>query len=242
MVHASMRAVGPIDGGADALVDALETAVGPSGTILMNLGAVDDFDWVNDHPEEERAGLLRAAPPFDAAETPADPDVGVLAEVFRRRGGTMVSDHPDARFGASGAGAARLTDAVPWDDYYGPGSSLDRLVDAGGEVLRLGADIDTVTLLHLAEYTANVADKRRVRRHHKVLDGHGGTLVRAVDCLDDSNGIVTWPGEDYFGLVLLEYLATGAAATGVVGRASSELIDARNLLGFAVRWMERALS
>src|ERR1700687_1037928 len=95
MVHASLRAIGPVTGGADAVLDALEATVGEEGTLLMVLGARDEWDWVNDHPESERAALLAGAPSFDANETPSDPDVGVLAEVFRRRRHTVVNDHPD---------------------------------------------------------------------------------------------------------------------------------------------------
>ena len=38
MVHASLRAIGPVTGGADAVLDALEAAVGEDGTLLMVLG------------------------------------------------------------------------------------------------------------------------------------------------------------------------------------------------------------
>lgn len=153
MVHASLRAVGPVEGGAAAVVQALEAAVGPTGTIVMNLGARDDFDWVNTRPEAERSTLLENAPAFDKDRTPADPDIGMLAEVFRQLPGTVVSDHPDARFGARGHLArGLLKEPLPWNHYYGPDSVLDRLVGANGKVLRLGASPDTVTLLHLAEY------------------------------------------------------------------------------------------
>lgn len=135
MVHASLRAIGRVDGGATGLVAALERVTGPRGTIVMNLGARDDFDWVNARPEAERPMLLRGAAAFDKDSTPADPDVGVLAEVFRRLPGTVVNDHPDARFGARGHQAARLLrEPLPWDDYYGPGSVLDRLVAADAKV------------------------------------------------------------------------------------------------------------
>ena len=108
MVHASLRAIGPVVGGAAGVVEALEQAVGSTGTLLMNLGARDAFDWVNARPEPERVALLADAPPFDKDTTPADPDVGVLAEVFRELTGTVVNDHPDARFGARGRGARLL--------------------------------------------------------------------------------------------------------------------------------------
>lgn len=240
MIHASLRAIGPVTGGADAVLDALEQAVGEDGTLLMVLGARDDWDWVNERAESERAALLAEAPGFDAHETPSDPDVGALAEVFRRRPGTVVNDHPDGRFGARGHGAPGLVEATPWHDYYGPGSPLDRLCQARGKVLRLGADLDTVTLLHLAEYYAFVGNKRTVRRHH-VVAGDDGREVVHVDGLDDSNGIVDWVGEDYFAVLLRAYLASGRAATGLVGGAQSELIDATDLLEFATKWMTEHL-
>ena len=240
MIHASLRAIGPVTDGADAVLNALEEAVGEDGTLLMVLGARDDWDWVNARAESERAGLLADAPGFDAHETPSDPDVGVLAEVFRQRPGTVVNDHPDGRFGARGRRALDLLEETPWHDYYGPGSPLDRLCQAGGKVLRLGADLDTVTLLHLSEYYAFVDNKRTVRRHH-VVAGENGPEVVHVDGLDDSKGIVDWVGEDYFAVLLRAYLASGRAATGLVGGARSELIDATDLLEFATKWMTQYL-
>ncbi len=241
MVHASLRAVGPVDGGADGILDALEAVVGPEGTLLMTLGARDDWSWVNERPEEERADLLRDAEPFECETTPADPDVGVLAEVFRRRPATKVSDHPEGRFGATGRLAERLVEDVPWDDYYGPGSPLERFVEAGGRVLRLGAGPDTLTVLHYAEYLAPVPHKRRVRRHRLVAGPHGPE-IRVVECLDDENGIVDHPGGDYFPVILRGYLETGRASTGLVGGARSELIEAGDVVVFAVEWMGKNLA
>lgn len=236
MVHASLRAIGPVDGGAEGVLNALETAVGPGGTLFMTLGAKDDWAWVNERPERDRPELLADAEPFDCLATPADPDVGVLAEVFRTRPRTKVSDHPEGRFGASGPLADRLLDDVPWDDYYGAGSPLERFVHGGGRVLRLGADLDTLTVLHYAEYVAPVPSKRRVRRH-RMVTGHGGVELRVIETLDDSDGIVDYPGEDYFAVILREYLATRRMSIGVVGSAGSELIDAADVVEFAVAWM-----
>jgi aminoglycoside N3'-acetyltransferase len=242
MVHASLRAIGPVEGGAAAVVHSLEDAVGSDGTLLMNLGARDDYDWVNERPESERPALLDQAPTFDALHTPADPGVGVLAEVFRRLPGTAVNDHPDARFGARGRLARQLlAEPLPWDDYYGPGSVLDRFTHAGGKVLRLGADPDTVTVLHLAEYRVDLPGKRRVVRHHKVVGPSGLPEIRTVSCLDDSNGIVVREGEDYFALVLRDYFAHRSVRHGRVGEACSELIDATDLLAHAVAWMRANL-
>jgi aminoglycoside N3'-acetyltransferase len=147
----------------------------------------------------------------------------------------VVSDHPEGRFAAAGPLAGELLANVPWDDYYGPGSPLERLID-GGKVLRMGADLDTVTALHHAEYRCSVTPKRRVRRH-RLAAIPGGSQTRVVECLDDEEGIVDYPGEDYFEDLLRDYLETGGATAGVVGDARSELIDAADVVAYGVRWM-----
>ena len=236
MVHASLKAVGPIEDGAAGVVRALDEAVGLSGTLLMVLGAENDWDWVNERPEHERQALLSDAVPFDYRTTPAEADVGVLAEVFRQTPGTVASNHPEGRFAARGRRASDFTADVPWNDYYGPGSPLERFVQANGRVLRLGADPNTVTLMHYAEYLADVPAKRRVRRHRRVATLQGPE-IRVVECLDDSAGIVDWPGEDYFILILRDYMASSAVATGRVGEAASEVLPGRDLVAFAAAWM-----
>ena len=240
MVHASLRKLGPVVGRAEGVIDALDAAVADGGTLLMVLGARDDHSWVNEHPERERAALLADSEPFDALRTPAQPDVGYLAEAFRTYPGTLVTNHPEGRFGARGARARELLENPPWHDYYGHGSALERLVRTNGRVLRMGADLETTTLLHFAEYLAPLPKKRRVRRHRRVRRGDTSAIV-VVECLDDEHGIVDYPPGDYFGCLLRDYLATGRARAGRVGRADSELLEAPDLLEFGVRWMAEHL-
>ncbi len=219
MVHASLRRIGPIEGGADTLLDALQAVLGADGTLLMLLAA-----------DDEEA--------FDPATTPADPDVGALAEVFRRRTGTTVNDHAAARFGVQGPRAAELLATTPLHDYYGPGSVLARFTAAEGRVLRLGANVDTVTLTHWAEYLAKVPDKRRVRRRYL----HADSGEQWIEGLDDSGGITTWDGGDYFAQILKDFLAAGHARSGPVGGCMAELLPAPAFVAFAVQWMETHLA
>lgn len=219
MVHASLRAIGPVHGRADGVVDALLEAVGPSGTLLMVLGADADE-------------------PFDATTTEVDvEDMGVLAEVFRRRAGPQVSDHPAARMAAIGKLAGPLLADSPLHHYYGPGSPLQRFVGHGGTVLRLGADIDSVTLTHWAEYQASVPNKRAVRRRYVRADT--GELF--IDSLDDSDGIAVWPHGDYFAQIMRDYLGAGHAAVGPVGACTAELLDGPHFVAFAIAWMNEHL-
>lgn len=246
MVHASLRKLGLArsqfgEGGADLLLDALDAAVGPDGTLLMVLGSHYDMDWVNEGPVALRADRLAGSTPFVQEGAAAMTDVGWLAEAFRRRPGTMVSANPSGRFGARGAGAAELVADQPWDDYYGPRSPLAKLCSGGGRVLRLGANPDTVTALHYAEYLTDLPDKRRTRWDY-LMPGPQGAHHVWVECLDDSAGIADWDGEDYFTAILKAYLAMDRHHAGRIGAAPSELIDAADLIAFGARWMERNLT
>lgn len=219
MLHASMRSVGPVAGGAAGLIDALRKTVGSGGTLLMVLSA-DDSE------------------PFDALRTPVDiDDMGVLAEVFRTYPGVSVNDHPADRFAAIGPAARQLLEPVPLHDYHGPGSVVERFTAHGGKVLRLGANLDTVTLTHYAEYLAEVPDKVRVRRRYVRADS--GELW--IESLDDTDGIATWSGGDYFPQVYRDYRTSGAVRIGPVGHCEAELFDAGPFVRFAVEWLDRHL-
>ena len=242
MVHASLRKIGLAhtafgEGGAELLVDLIDEALGPDGTWMMTLGSQYEMDWVNQHPPERRAGLLANSIPLDPAQAPAMADAGWLAETVRRRPGTKLSANPSGRFGARGAGAEALLADQPWDDYYGPGSPLEKFVEGGGKVLRLGANPDTVTVLHYAEYLADVPNKRRTRWDYLLARPAGPEHVW-IECLDDSEGIVDWPEEDYFAAILKAYLRSGRHQETMVGQAKSELIDAGDLVRFGTDWME----
>jgi aminoglycoside N3'-acetyltransferase len=219
MIHASMRRIGPVVRGAAGLIEALEEAVDATGTLLMVLST------------DETA-------PFDARSSPVDvADMGVLAEVFRTYRGVEVNDHAADRFAALGPGARSLLEPTPLHDYHGPGSVLERLVQSGGKVLRLGSNVDTITLTHYAEYLAVVPNKRRVRRRYVRAD----IGEQWIESLDDTDGIAAWRGGDYFPQIFLDYRASGAVATGPVGRCMAELLDARDFVRFAVRWMNEQL-
>lgn len=243
MVHASMRAIGPVEGGAESVIDAILDAIGPEGTMVMVLGVeIPGYEEICRLPAEGQRAAVGKLPPLDLATAPAMAEIGVLAEVFRTWPGVRVVPNPDGRFAAIGVEAEPLLRDPPWHDYHGPGSVLDRLCDAGGKILRLGADPATVTMLHLAEYYAGVADKRRVRRWYHLAEPGGGSRIVHVDTLDDEHGIADWAGEDYFADILNEFLASGRARCGRVGRARSELFSANDIMCFGARWMTAHLN
>ncbi|MBL8954514.1 MAG: AAC(3) family N-acetyltransferase [Myxococcaceae bacterium] len=242
MLHASLRKLGlaksqGVDDGAGLLLDALDEAVGPSGTLLMVLGTDYALDHVNFRPVEERAALLKGMSPFDYLNAKVLPEVGWLAEAFRLRPGAVLSKNPSGRFAARGGRADELVRDQPWHDYYGPGSPLEKLCQWGGRVLRLGSSLETVTVLHYAEYVTNVPNKRRTRWDYVLEQGHV-----FIECLNDYDGIVEWEGDDYFAAIMTEYLALKRHREGPVGRATAELCDAKDLVDFGARWMEKTFA
>lgn len=218
MVHASLRKLRP-EGGALGLLATLRDVLGEQGTLLMPLGA-------------------EPGAPFDAQTTPAEEEIGALAEVFRTHPGVRVSDHVAGRFAAWGPDAAALIDEPPLHDYLGPGSALQRLTERGGQVLRLGADMDTTTLTHYAEYLARLPNKRRIRVRYERADGR----VQHIESLDDCEGIVDWPHGDYFTELLRAFIDGGHASVRDIGQCRCELLDARRYVDFAATWMEQHLA
>jgi aminoglycoside 3-N-acetyltransferase len=144
-----------------------------------------------------------------------------------------------------GARAAWLCCEHPADDGYGPRSPFARLVAAEGQVLVLGAPLETITLLHHAEATARVPGKVTVTYRIPVA-GEDGTVaeVRYTD-IDTSGLALPYARlalqEDEFAVIAREALAEGIGTSGLVGEGESHLFPAAGLAAFAIAWMERHL-
>jgi aminoglycoside 3-N-acetyltransferase len=237
MVHASIKAIGRLAGGPDIVHRAVMAAVGPEGTMLMVVGWADDLYGIADLPAAEQALFLAALPPYDPLTSRADRETGLLAECFRSWPGVRRSRSPTGSFAACGRQAEWLLAGQTLDHYFGPESPLDRLCRAGGRVLLLGSQPENVTLLHFAEYLAQLPDKRSVR-YPEIVRIEGERRVVEVTALDNSRGIVDWP-EDYFATITTAYIAARGLAPRPVGAAPSFLLDADDLARFGADWMER---
>lgn len=226
MVHAGLRAVGPVVGGAATVVHALLDALGPEGTLM----AYVDFEPFFEDGDEE-------IPVFDKRIARAALDHGVLHEVIRTWPGAVRSDHPDAGVAAVGARAAWLTADHPLRYGYGEGSPLHKLVEARGQVLMLGAPLDTITLLHYAEHRADIPEKRVVR-YRRRMPGPAGPHWVEIEELDTGDPVHSRLPENAFEIIARDYLATGRGRAGSIAQAPSYLFDAPGLTAFAVRWLE----
>lgn len=200
LVHASFRAVRPVLGGPDGLIDALVEAVGDNGTVVMP-------SW----PKRSERG-------FDPAVDPAAPDLGVVADRFWRRPGVLRANHP-AAFAALGPDAAAvLRDPLPLPPHV-PESPVGRVRDLDGSILLLGVDHDANTTIHLAELEGGA--RYRVPKHCFVRsDG----VIERIEYGENDHCCAR------FRLVDGWLDDAGAQRHGPVGRAEARLTRSRDVV------------
>jgi len=238
MVHASVRAVGDVAGGADEIHLAIKDAITPDGTLVMYASCPRHYDEVgrgNLTPEEE-AEVLEKLPPFDPETARSARDNGILVEFLRTYPGSRVNHHV-ARFVAWGRQVDHLFATQPWDYALGHGSALERLVELDGEILLLGCDHDTVTFLHYAEHVSDLSGRTVTRFLVPVLE-RGGRVWRAMEEIDTNLAHPNWPERLFARIVDLHLRWTGNEG-GRVGDAPSYLISARALLDRALPLMRQ---
>jgi aminoglycoside 3-N-acetyltransferase len=228
MVHASVRAVGPVAGGPDQIHLAIKDAVGPDGTLLMYASCPDGYDEVGRgtlSPDVE-AELLEKLPPFDAQTARSARDNGALVEMLRTYPGSRVNDHV-ARFVAWGKHAEHLFAEQPWNYAFGAGSALERFVALDGKILLLGSDRDAVTFLHHAEHVGDFPGKQVARYLVPVLE-RGNRVWRAMEEFDtsDTGAHANWPTR-FFARIVDLHLGRTENRGGLVGDARSHLFSAR---------------
>lgn len=241
MVHASLRALGPVEGGAAGVVAALLDAIAPGGTLMAFVS------WDRSPYEETLNGramdpATRAAwPAFDPRVARAYPGFGMLNAAILSHPAVRRSAHPDASMAAIGPLAEHLVVPHRLGEAYGRGSPLEQFVAARGRVLLLGAPPDAVTVLHHAEALARIPGKRRVTYEMPVLDAAGRKVWRHAEDFD-SNGILdvfACPGEpDAVETIARAYLALGRHHAGRVGAADCLLFEAPDIVAFGVAWLE----
>lgn len=241
IVHTRMSALGWVVGGSETVVRALLDALGGDGTLVAYVSWEEHVYHAGDWPQAHRDAYLAAPPAFDVATAEAARDHGRIPERLRTWPGAEHSAHPEAGVVAVGPLARELTTAHPQDDAYGADSPFARLVARDGQVLILGAPLETTTLLHHAEAIARVADKRRVTYRIPIV-GPDGVVEREFDDIETSEGAFPYErlglDADPFEVIARAALAAGIGVSGRVGEAQSHLFGARALTAFAVAWME----
>lgn len=143
LVHSSLSACGSIEGGPAAVISALRSWISRR-TVL----ALPTHTW--SYPD--KTGV---APIYDYTSTPSL--VGAITNYYWRQPGVVRSLHPSHSLACSGPGAEELCAGHEFcETPCGAGTPYQRIAEGNSSVLMFGATLDSYTLFHTAEDTAQV--------------------------------------------------------------------------------------
>ena len=151
ILHASLKSMGEVDGGAGTVVNALSAVF---NTILMPTFTYKTMLIPRVGPDENGISYganqdLNLMAEFFTPRMPADRLMGVIAETLRRYPRAERSSHPILSFAGLNAGKylSTQTDSTPLEP-------LAALADANGWVILIGVDHTVNTSIHYAEKLA----------------------------------------------------------------------------------------
>lgn len=229
-VHSSLASIGWIIGKEFTLIQALQQALS-EGTLIMPSHTGDNSDpknWENPPVPKSWWPIIRKKMiPFDKQLTPTR-GLSVMAERFRQWPDVLRSDHPQVSFTAWGLDAKYFVFNHALTPMFGDDSPMGKLYKLNGKILLIGVGYDSCSLLHYAEYLAQMQPKVK----------HGSAIVNPtgqrqwVEFLDED-----YDNED-FAACGEAYERIHPVEIGFIGEAPSRLIDGQSLIDFAVDWFK----
>lgn len=204
LMHSSMKAIAPVEGGPQAVLDAL------TGYLVDGTLALPTLSWevIHDKP-----------PLFDQKNTPSI--VGLLTETFRKRPGVVRSLHPTHSVSATGKQAAWLVSEDHLNNSpCGPTSSWHKLMELNGKILMAGCGLNRCTFIHGVEEWLNIPG-RLGEQMDFIMVREDGTRFTMRSCPHRGQ-----PSEQ-FPKAQQALVDAGALAYGKFGHADALLLDAK---------------
>ena len=232
IVHSSLSALGWVVGGAQAVAMALLETVGETGTVVVPTHTghlTDPAQWSNPPVPEAWLDAIRDAMPlFDPAMT-IPRQMGAVVECIRMHPDAIRSSHPVVSFAAVGPRAGEILEDHPLTPSLGEGSPLAKLYDLDAKVLLIGVGHANDTSIHLAEHRADFAGKTtRLEGVAALVDGRREWVTYHDVDIDTSDF-------DRIGEAIEQ---AGFESCGEVGAGTGRLARQRQIVDFAVAWME----
>ncbi len=211
LIHSSMKAIGEVEGGADAVLDAWMEYF-EQGLLLL--------------PTHTWAQMSEEHSVYDPAGE--ESCVGLLTNLFRRRAGVVRSLHPTHSMAAYGRNAAAyVAGEENCNTPCTPGGCYDRLRQVNGKILLVGVRHERNTFIHSVEEVLNVPNRltdRPVLFQVVMPDGSR----KPVYMRKHYNAMQPHISEDFVKLEQAFY-DTGAAKKVSFGDADCILCDAKGI-------------
>ncbi len=209
-LHSSLKSLGWVDGGAEAVVAAFLDAVGRAGLVIA---PTFTFTFA--------LGKM-AMHAFDPKETPSR--VGKITDTLWRHPDAHRSKHPTHSIAAIGARAEELVAGHERTSTFGRDGPYRRYVDWGAKVIFLGVDMRSNTTLHAIE---DWLDMPYMAIEHAVVKGPNGER-QVVEVTKSPQGDRDFYRRGSKVERLLE--GSGIVQRGKVGAADSILVPARDMV------------
>ncbi|NPV53368.1 MAG: AAC(3) family N-acetyltransferase [Firmicutes bacterium] len=231
--HSSLRSIGHVEGGPDAVIDAFLNVVGaaggsegparPSGTVM-----VPTFSY-------SFVGNARAVA-FDPVTAPSF--TGLITEVFRKKRGAVRSLHPTHSVAAIGRDAEELVRGHETVAALGAGSPFHRLAEAGGYVALIGCGNTRNSLIHVIESIARVPYIDIFCWQH--LGWREAARVIGADGREHEVPLFEVPGcSESFDRLTPHLVRAGVMIEGRIGEARAYLLKAREVIRIGVEILGR---
>jgi len=211
LLHSALTAIGPVEGGADTVIDAFLETIGEEGTLVMST-------------------LTGWFAPFDAETSPSA--VGYLSERFRTRKGVLRSLHPVHSVCAYGKHAKFITEGHEnCKTGCGEGTPYLKIRDLGGKAVLLGVDMDRNTVMHSLEEAIDA-------KYLRTLDIVAPTYIENHQ--EKTFTLEKFPPGHRDFMIMTPYLRrAGAMIEGKIGNAVTKFIDMQKLFAIAMPMLEK---
>ena len=216
-VHSSLRSFGCVEGGADAVIDALTETVGEQGNIVMSTHSAN-LSEDKRTPEMIAMGVswLCKILPYDPDTTPVR--TGRVPETFRKRRGVIRGSDPSNSIAALGPKASELSEG--WH----------KVLESNAYVLLIGVGLEVCTAMHLAE--------KRVQFPDHILKKITPPKWFREKFPDDGWESDFGPYPD-FAKLTKPCLESGIMKTVKVGDATLKLVELKKLIELYVKYLEK---
>lgn len=220
LVHSALSRFGYVVGGAEAVIDALLTAVGETGHVFVPTLTGRRHDGPANPPV------------FDVRSTPCW--TGRIPSTFMARPDALRSLHPTHSVAGIGPRVREMiADHADSETPCGPRSPYYRLAEAGGYVLLLGVDQNANTTIHTAEELAGVPYHLQKEPTDTVVIDYDG--IRHVKRL----WLHDWGTARDFQRIDRALSDLGIMRTGTIGSATVRLIRTLPMIEWVVEALRR---